>query len=202
MNLSKNVLARTAAGTLAGAGLVTASVIGAQQATAGPSGSTTSLAAHSPGQASACRSTSHHHSPLGVRIGKAPQSLTKDLQALRAKQREGLAAIRKDAADGKYGKEVQERVEKREQRIEKHRASLPEKLRSDLDALQKMQPGADRRAAAQKIREGRLSGAYGAEVQEHAQTAKKKQDERKQTCQDQRQQRKEDKESGSSSTEG
>lgn len=201
MNLSRTLLARTAAGTLAGTGLVAASVVGVQSATA----SGTHHAATAKHGQVRCRH-------VGLHLAQAPEALKQDLRAARQKlrdsdatgaerrteRREALAAITKAAESGEYGEKVQQRLEKREQRVAERRAALPGKLRADLASVATMPPGDERRAAARKIREGRLDGTYGAEVKARAEQAQHRREQREQTCQERRQQRQEEKAPGSS----
>lgn len=197
MNLPTILLAKTAAGALAGTGLVTASVLGLHTGGTTTTATTaTTPAAASTGQ-QACR-------PHGLHVRHAPEALRKDLLAARTKlhesgatgtakraeRREARAHIHAGILAGTYGEEVQQRAEHREAAAAKRRAALPTRLRSDLDTLKAMQPGQDRRQAAARIRAGRLDGTYGATVQQHAQKHDQLRTQRKQACQDRRAQKK------------
>lgn len=202
MNLSTALIAKSTAGALAGTGLVAASVLGLHTSASGASGTTTSVASTTPAK-HACRA-------FGLHVKHAPEALRKDLEAARTKLRESDATgeakraerrevrqqIRAGIASGKYGEKLQQRAEKREANAAKHRAALPEQLRSDLDALKKTDPGQQRREAAAKIRKARLAGTYGAQVQQAAKKHQLRAAERKQACQDQRKDRREQRQDG------
>lgn len=102
-----------------------------------------------------------------------------DRQALRAamkaaRQLEGQAradAIKQVVADAKAGK-YGDKIEKRFDRREAHRAAvfalLPDELQADLKELRAMEPGDDRKAFRDEIRQKALDGGYGEKVQEAA----------------------------------
>lgn len=194
MKLSTTLIRPTAT-ALAGTGLVAASVLGLHTAAPAKAADTSERAS----SAQTCR-------PHGLRVRHAPAALRADLKAARTKLRNSDAAgeakraerraaraqIRTGIADGKYGAKLQQRAEHRKAAAEKRQAALPEQLRSDLDALKKLDPGTQRREAAEKIRKARLDGTYGAAVQAQA----KKHQEHRQSCQDQRKDHREQRQDG------
>jgi predicted outer membrane lipoprotein len=100
------------------------------------------------------------------------QALHADMKA--ARQLTGQArvdALKKVAADaraGKYG----DKIEKRFERRAAHRAAvfalLPDELQADLKKLRAMEPGDERKAYRDEIRQKALDGGYGDKVQEAA----------------------------------
>ena len=96
-----------------------------------------------------------------------------------ARQLKGKAradAVKKVVADAKAGK-YGDKIEKRFDRRAAHRAAifalLPDELQADLTKLRAMEPGDDRKAYRDDIRQKALDGGYGDKVQE---AAKKLQD--------------------------
>jgi hypothetical protein len=98
-----------------------------------------------------------------------PQSLRDDLQKLKAAapaDRPAIwAGIKQTALSGGYGQQIQTFA----QNVAAQWANAPAALKSDVQALRSAAP-ADRAAQAQAIRQKALSGGYGAEVQQRAET--------------------------------
>ena len=124
-------------------------------------------------------------SSLETELGQEPSSpedraqAKADRQAFHAamkaaRQLEGQAradAVKKVAADAKAGK-YGDKIEKRFDHREAHRAAifalLPDDLQADLTKLRAMEPGDDRKAFRDEIRQKALDGGYGDKVKEAA----------------------------------
>ena len=124
-------------------------------------------------------------STLETELGQEPSTpesraeAKADRQALHAamkaaRQLKGQAradAIKQVAADAKAGK-YGDKIEKRFDRRDAHRAAifalLPDDLQADLTKLRAMEPGDDRKAFRDEIRQKALDGGYGDKVKEAA----------------------------------
>lgn len=122
---------------------------------------------------------------LETELGQEPASLEANAEAKEdrrafhedmkaARQLKGQAradAVKKVAADakaGKYGDKIEKRFDRRAAHREAVFALLPDELQSDLTKLRAMEPGDERKAFRDEIRQKALDGGYGDKVQEAA----------------------------------
>lgn len=95
-----------------------------------------------------------------------------DMKAARKLEGQARAdAIKKvlaDARDGKYGDKIEKRTERRADMRAAVFALLPDELQDDLTKLRAMEPGDERKAFREDIRQKALDGGYGDKVQEAA----------------------------------
>lgn len=96
-----------------------------------------------------------------------------DMKAARHLRGQARAdAVKEVAANAKAGK-YGDKIEKRFERRDAHRAAvfalLPDELQADLTKLRAMEPGDERKAYRDDIRQKALDGGYGDKVQEAAQ---------------------------------
>jgi hypothetical protein len=100
-----------------------------------------------------------------------------DMKAARHLEGQARAdAVKKVVADakaGKYGDRIEKRFDRRAAHREAIFALLPDDLQADLKKLRAMEPGDERKAFRDDIRQKALDGGYGDKVQE---AAKKLQD--------------------------
>lgn len=98
--------------------------------------------------------------------------LRKDLKAARGLEgrarKDAIKDVRTDARAGKYGDKVADRFDRRADRRAAVFALLPDQLQADLKKLRAMEPGDDRKAHRDDIRQRALDGGYGDKVQEAA----------------------------------
>lgn len=100
------------------------------------------------------------------------KALHADMKA--ARQLKGQArtdAVKKVVADakaGKYGDKIEKRFDRRAAHREAIFALLPDDLQADLKKLRAMEPGDERKAYRDEIRQKALDGGYGDKVQEAA----------------------------------
>ncbi|VXA94793.1 hypothetical protein [Aeromicrobium sp. 9AM] len=98
------------------------------------------------------------------------------MKAARAlKGQERVDAVKKVVADAKagtYGDRIAKRANRRADRNAAVFALLPDELQADLTKLRAMEPGDERKAFRQEVREKALDGDYGDKVKEAAEKLK------------------------------
>lgn len=127
-----------------------------------------------PAEASVTQTASSLDSALATDGDRA--ELRKDLKAARELEgqarRDAVKQIHADARAGKYGDKVAKRFDHRADRRAAVFALLPDDLQADLKKLRAMEPGDERRAYRDEIRQKALDGEYGDKVQEAAEKLK------------------------------
>lgn len=102
--------------------------------------------------------------------------LRQDLKAARELEgqarKDAIKQIRADAKAGKYGDKIEKRFDRRADRRAAVFALLPDELQADLKKLRAMEPGEERKAYRDEIRQKALDGGYGNKVKEAAEKLK------------------------------
>lgn len=125
-----------------------------------------------PAGASATQTAATLDSALATDIDGDRAELRKDLNAARElkgqARKDAIKEIRADARAGKYGDKIEKRFDRRADRRAAVFALLPDELQADLTKLRAMEPGDDRKAFRDDIRQKALDGGYGDKVKEAA----------------------------------
>ena len=126
---------------------------------------------------------------LGTELSRAPSSPEDKAEAKadRAEFRAAMKAARQlkgqarvdavkkvtaDAKAGRYGDKIEKRFDRRADRRAAVFALLPDELQADLRKLRAMEPGDERKAYRDDIRQKALDGGYGDKVREAAEKLK------------------------------